>query len=142
EFGIFHRFFIDIGDQQSVEDDLSTYSSHLSNMKTALKKTNSRSLILFDEFGTGTDPQMGGPIAESILNQLMKKPIYGVITSHYGNLKAFASSHKNIVNGALLFDDSQLVPTYQLKVGKPGSSYAYEIAKNIGLPPHIIKHAQ
>ncbi len=142
EFGIFTKFFIDIGDQQSVEDDLSTYSSHLTNMNIALKKSDKRSLILFDEFGTGTDPQMGGAIAQAILQQLMRRNVYGLITTHYGNLKGFAAKHKNIVNGALLFNDKELAPTYRLKIGEPGSSYAYEIARNIGLPEHLIKQAR
>lgn len=142
EIGVFQKFFVDIGDQQSVDDDLSTYSSHLTNMKVALQKADKHSMILLDEYGAGTDPQVGGAIAESILEQLMVKHVYGVITTHYSNLKSFASSHSHILNGAMLFDNTELKPTYQLEIGRPGSSYAFEIAKNIGLPKHTINRAR
>ncbi len=141
-FGLFYKFFIDIGDHQSVEDDLSTYSSHLKYMKNALRRADKRSMILYDEFGSGTDPHLGGAIAEAVLGLLMKRKVMGMVTSHYGNLKTFASSHKHILNGALLFNDRVLKPTYQLKIGEPGSSYAFEISKNIGLPKHIIRSAR
>ena len=133
KLGIFENFFADIGDQQSLEDDLSTYSSHLKNMRTFLETADDKSLVLIDEFGSGTDPAIGGAIAESILRELNFKKIFGVITTHYSNLKIFAFKTKGIVNGSMNFDKDTLSPTYELKVGKPGSSYAYEIAQKSGL---------
>ncbi|MBK9043369.1 MAG: Smr/MutS family protein [Saprospiraceae bacterium] len=142
EFGIFKQIFVDIGDQQSLEDDLSTYSSHLKNMKITLEKGGADSLILFDEFGAGTDPKIGGAMAEAVLYHLNKEKCFGVITTHYSNLKFFAFKAPGIVNGSMEFDKQKLVPTYQMHVGKPGSSFAFEIARKTGLPEHIIEYAQ
>lgn len=139
--GVFKSIFIDIGDQQSIEDDLSTYSSHLNNMKTFLNRGGSDSLILIDEFGTGTEPQIGGAIAQAILKQLNDKGIFGVITTHYQNLKHFAEDTQGIVNGAMLYDRQHMKPLFQLSVGYPGSSFAIEIARKIGLPQDVITHA-
>jgi DNA mismatch repair protein MutS2 len=137
-FGIFAGIFIDIGDEQSIENDLSTYSSHLLNMKYFLRHAASDTLILIDEFGTGTEPLLGGAIAESILEELNRSGTSGIITTHYTNLKHYATSHDGIVNGAMLFDSQQMQPLYQLQVGKPGSSFAFEIARKIGLPEEVL----
>ncbi|MEZ4931910.1 MAG: Smr/MutS family protein [Saprospiraceae bacterium] len=142
EMGVFDKIFADIGDQQSLEDDLSTYSSRLVNMRTFLQHADKNSLILIDEFGSGTDPKMGGAIAEAILKELNERGVYGVITTHYSNLKMFAFKNKGIVNGSMLFDKEHLTPTYLFKVGRPGSSYAFEIAQNSGLPQKIINYAR
>lgn len=142
EMGVFDKIFADIGDQQSLEDDLSTYSSRLANMKTFLQHADRNSLILIDEFGSGTDPKMGGAIAEAILKDLNERKVYGVITTHYSNLKMFAFKNRGIVNGSMLFDKEHLTPTYMFKVGRPGSSYAFEIATNSGLPRDIIQYAR
>ncbi len=142
EYGIFHSFFADIGDQQSLEDDLSTYSSRLKNMKTFMNLSNEKSFVLIDEFGSGTDPQIGGAIAESILKELHSKKAFSFITTHYSNLKVFAFKTKGIVNGAMRFDKDTLSPTYELQIGSPGSSYAFEIAKKIGLNKNVIKYAK
>ncbi|MEO0338199.1 MAG: endonuclease MutS2, partial [Bacteroidota bacterium] len=142
ELGIFNKFFADIGDQQSLEDDLSTYSSHLQNMRTFLEVADDRTLVLIDEFGSGTDPAIGGAIAESILRELNFKKVRGIITTHYSNLKIFSFKTKGIVNGSMNFDTDTLSPTYELKVGKPGSSYAYEIAQKSGLGDKVIKYAK
>lgn len=142
EVGIFEDFFADIGDQQSLEDDLSTYSSHLQNMRVFLETASPKTLVLIDEFGSGTDPAIGGAIAESILRELNYRKVFGVITTHYSNLKIFAFKTKGIVNGSMNFDQGNLSPTYELKVGKPGSSYAYEIAQKSGLPQQILKYAK
>ena len=142
EMGIFDHFFAHIGDSQSLEDDLSTYSSHLGNMKAFLENANSRSLILIDEFGSGTDPKMGGAIAEAILRGLNEKKVYGVVTTHYGNLKMFAYRTEGIVNGCMNFDKDNLKPTYQFTIGRPGSSYAFEIAQNVGLDRHVLQYAK
>ena len=142
EMGVFDKIFADIGDQQSLEDDLSTYSSRLANMRTFLQHANQNSLILIDEFGSGTDPKMGGAIAEAILKDLNERKVFGVITTHYSNLKMFAFKNKGIVNGSMLFDKEHLTPTYMFKVGRPGSSYAFEIAQNSGLPKKIIQYAR
>ncbi|HKJ42656.1 MAG TPA: endonuclease MutS2 [Sunxiuqinia sp.] len=139
--GVFEQLFIDIGDEQSIENDLSTYSSHLMNMKHFLKFTNGKTLILIDEFGTGTEPMIGGAIAESILDQLNREGTFGVITTHYTNLKHFAASAEGIENGAMLYDSHQLEPLFQLQIGKPGSSFAFEIARKIGLPEFILEQA-
>jgi DNA mismatch repair protein MutS2 len=139
--GIFNRIFIDIGDEQSIENDLSTYSSHLLNMKYFLRHSDHRTLILIDEFGTGTEPMLGGAIAESILNKLNQLKTFGVITTHYTNLKHFASSAPGIINGAMLYDSSKMDPLFQLEIGKPGSSFAFEIARKIGLPEEILDDA-
>ena len=127
--GIFQNILIDIGDEQSIEDDLSTYSSHLTNMKNMMKSANDRTLILIDEFGTGTEPQIGGAIAEAVLKQFCIKRAYGVITTHYQNLKHFADSHEGVVNGAMLYDRHQMQALFQLQIGQPGSSFAIEIAR-------------
>ncbi|MEO1261444.1 MAG: Smr/MutS family protein [Bacteroidota bacterium] len=142
EMGVFDKIFADIGDQQSLEDDLSTYSSRLANMRTFLQHANKNSLILIDEFGSGTDPKMGGAIAEAILKDLNERKVFGVITTHYSNLKMFAFKNRGIVNGSMLFDKEHLTPTYMFKVGRPGSSYAFEIAQNSGLPKKIIQYAR
>ena len=139
--GLFGSIFIDIGDEQSIEDDLSTYSSHLTNMKVMLKQCDDRSLILIDEFGGGTEPQIGGAIAEAVLKRLNEKCTYGVITTHYQNLKHFADEHEGIVNGAMLYDRHQMQALFQLQVGQPGSSFAVEIARKIGLPEEVIADA-
>ena len=139
--GIFQNILIDIGDEQSIEDDLSTYSSHLTNMKNMMKSANDRTLILIDEFGTGTEPQIGGAIAEAVLKQFCIKKAYGVITTHYQNLKHFADSHEGVVNGAMLYDRHQMQALFQLQIGQPGSSFAIEIARKIGLPEQVIHDA-
>lgn len=140
-FGIFKSLFIDIGDDQSIDNDLSTYSSHLLNMKYFIRNADACTLILIDEFGTGTEPMLGGAIAESILAALNSKSIYGVITTHYTNLKHFASSAEGIINGAMMFDNHRMLPLFRLDIGKPGSSFAFEIARKIGLPEEILKNA-
>ncbi|MCR4852276.1 MAG: Smr/MutS family protein [Prevotella sp.] len=139
--GIFQNLLIDIGDEQSIENDLSTYSSHLLNMKNMMRAVNDRTLILIDEFGTGTEPQIGGAIAESVLGQFCKKQAWGVITTHYQNLKLFADSHEGIANGAMLYDRHQMQALFQLQIGQPGSSFAIEIARKIGLPEEVITEA-
>ena len=139
--GIFRHLFIDIGDQQSIEDDLSTYSSHLLNMKNTLRRCDSHSLILIDEFGNGTEPLIGGAMAEAILKRFNERKAFGIITTHYQNLKHFADSTKGVVNGAMLYDRGEMRPLFQLQIGNPGSSFAVEIARKIGLPEEIIKDA-
>jgi DNA mismatch repair protein MutS2 len=140
--GIFTGLFIDIGDEQSLENDLSTYSSHLTNMKHFVLNANPSSLFLIDEFGTGTEPQLGGAIAQSVLEKLNEKMAFGVVTTHYSNLKLMARKENGIVNGAMLFDTKAMLPLYQLSIGKPGSSFAFEIARNIGFPKQILKNAE
>ncbi|GAA4148438.1 endonuclease MutS2 [Sphingobacterium kyonggiense] len=140
--GVFKQFFADIGDDQSIDSDLSTYSAHLSKMKHFAQFADARTLVLIDEFGTGTDPQFGGPIAEAVLEVLNKKMIRGVITTHYSNLKLFASHTAGIENASMLFDNEAMKPLYILQVGKPGSSYAFEIAQNIGLPKEVLHLAK
>ena len=142
EFGIFHDFFIDIGDEQSIEDDLSTYSSHLLNMKVLLKNASDKTLALIDEFGSGTEPIIGGAIAEAVLERINQQGCFGVITTHYTNLKHFAASADGIINGAMLFDIQKIQPLFQLAIGRPGSSFAYEIARKIGLPEDILNKAK
>ena len=139
--GIFCHIFIDIGDEQSIEDDLSTYSSHLTNMKMMLKSCNGESLILIDEFGGGTEPQIGGAIAEAVLKRFNLKGTFGVITTHYQNLKHFAEDHEGVVNGAMLYDRHEMRALFQLQIGNPGSSFAVEIARKIGLPEEVIADA-
>lgn len=139
--GIFDSIFIDIGDEQSIDNDLSTYSSHLLNMKYFTKNCSSRSLILIDEFGTGTEPLLGGAIAEAVLNKLNQLKTYGIITTHYTNLKYFASSNTGLVNGAMLYDANVMRPLFKLQIGSPGSSFAFEIARKIGLSEDILKEA-
>jgi len=141
-FGIFDNLFIDIGDEQSIENELSTYSSHLSNMKFFMQKGNAKSLILIDEFGGGTEPQIGGAIAQAILHKLNDAGIFGVITTHYQNLKNFANDTPGIVNGAMLYDRHLMKPLFQLSVGNPGSSFAVEIARKIGIPADVIDEAE
>ena len=139
--GLFERMFIDIGDDQSLENDLSTYSSHLTNMKFFTKNSTPKTLVLIDEFGTGTEPMLGGAIAEAVLNRINHLGSYGVITTHYTNLKHFASSADGIENGAMLYDSHQMEPLFRLQIGKPGSSFAFEIARKIGLPEDILQEA-
>lgn len=141
DMGIFDSIFIDIGDEQSIENDLSTYSSHLSNLKVMDDHLQSHSLFLIDEFGSGTEPTLGGALAEAILESFYEHLAFGIITTHYGNLKMFPDTHPNAVNGAMLYDTAALKPLYQLKIGKPGSSFTYEIARHIGLNEHIVENA-
>lgn len=142
EFGIFEQIFADIGDQQSLDDDLSTYSSRLQNARVFLDKSTPRTLILIDEMGSGTDPKPGGAIAESILRGLYRKGVFAVVTTHYSNLKVFAFRNPGVLNGSMFFDKDTLSPTYELRVGRPGSSYAFEIAAKSGLPKNIIENAR
>jgi len=139
--GIFSGIFVDMGDEQSIENDLSTYSSHLMNMKHFIRYCSESTLILIDEFGTGTEPQIGGAIAQSILEELRNKLTFGVITTHYTNLKHYASSSEGVVNGAMLFDTGKIEPLFKLQIGQPGSSFAFDIARKIGLPETILKSA-
>ena len=139
--GLFENLFIDIGDEQSILDDLSTYSSHLINMKALLEQADGNTLFLIDEFGTGTEPQLGGAIAEAILLELNKKQAFGMVTTHYANLKLLADNHEGIINGAMLFDTRFMQPMYIMMTGKPGSSFAFEIAKKIGFPKQILDDA-
>ena len=141
EMGLFENLLLDIGDEQSIEDDLSTYSSHLRNMKHFVRYANGKTLLLIDEFGTGTEPMIGGAIAEAVLTQLNEQKAYGVITTHYSNLKHLAERSKGIINGAMLYDRGQLKPLFQLSIGQAGSSFAVESARQIGLPEHIIQRA-
>lgn len=139
--GIFGSIFIDIGDEQSIEDDLSTYSSHLTNMKNMMKNCNDRSIILIDEFGGGTEPQIGGAIAEAVLKRFNAKKTFGVITTHYQNLKHYAEDNEGVINGAMLYDRHEMRALFQLQIGNPGSSFAVEIARKIGLPEEVIADA-
>ncbi|RKR85536.1 DNA mismatch repair protein MutS2 [Mucilaginibacter gracilis] len=142
EVGVFKQIFVDIGDDQSIESDLSTYSAHLSKMKHFVENANGKTLILIDEFGTGTDPQFGGPIAEAVLESLNHKKVRGMVTTHYSNLKIFASNAEGLENASMLFDNVEMRPLYMLEVGKPGSSYAFEIAQKIGLPQNVLNLAR
>jgi DNA mismatch repair protein MutS2 len=142
EMGLFKHIFADIGDQQSIEDDLSTYSSRLENMRNFLEYANPDTLVLIDEFGSGTDPQIGGAIAEAILSELNQRRVFGVITTHYSNLKIYAFKTRGIVNGSMFFDKENLAPTYELQVGRPGSSYAFEIAQKSGLSKKVLDYAK
>ncbi|MBR4651290.1 MAG: Smr/MutS family protein [Prevotella sp.] len=139
--GIFSNLLIDIGDEQSIEDDLSTYSSHLLNMKMMIRHADEHTLLLIDEFGTGTEPQIGGAIAEAVLKQFCEKKAWGVITTHYQNIKEFANQNEHVINGAMLYDRKDMRPLFQLQVGRPGSSFAIEIARKTGLPENVIKDA-
>lgn len=139
--GVFDNIFLDIGDEQSIENDLSTYSSHLTNMKFFVRNCNIKSILLIDEFGGGTEPQIGGAIAESLLKRFNEKGSYGVITTHYQNLKHFANENKGVVNGAMLYDRHLMQPLFTLSIGNPGSSFAIEIARKIGLPEDVIADA-
>ena len=141
-FRLYDNIFIDIGDEQSIENDLSTYSSHLLNMKYFLRNANNNTLILIDEFGTGTEPQLGGSIAEATLEQLNSKQAMGVITTHYTNIKLAAERLPGLINGAMLFDSKEMQPLYKLQIGKPGSSFAFEIAKKIGFPVNVLNRAK
>lgn len=142
EMLIFDKIFIDIGDNQSLENDLSTYSSHLSGMKEMLQGATEHSLVLIDEFGSGTEPAAGGAIAEAILSELDRRGTYGVITTHYTNLKLYADRSSGVANGAMLFDGAAIKPLFKLEQGMPGNSFAFELARNIGLPESIIKDAE
>ncbi|GHV19709.1 endonuclease MutS2 [Bacteroidia bacterium] len=139
--GVFNDIFIDIGDEQSIENDLSTYSSHLTNMKYFVRNCNPGTIILIDEFGSGTEPQIGGAIAESLLDRFNKKQSFGVITTHYQNLKHYADEHEGVMNGAMLYDRHEMQPLFKLSIGNPGSSFAIEIARKIGLPEDVIADA-
>ena len=141
-FGMFTHLCADIGDQQSLDDDLSTYSSHLRNMREFLRVASPSTYVLIDEFGSGTDPNLGGAIAEAILRQLNRAGCWGIVTTHYGNLKAFAYKQKGLVNGAMVFDVDSLTPTYELRVGKPGSSYAFEVATKVGVDASLLGYAR
>ena len=141
EMGVFDKIFIDMGDEQSLDNDLSTYSSHLMNMKHFLKNCDAQTLILIDEFGTGTEPALGGAIAESVLEQLNETQTFGVITTHYSNLKHLAASQKGLVNAAMMFDNQKMQPLFQLELSQAGSSFAFEIARKIGIPEDILKRA-
>jgi len=140
--GVFENLFIDIGDEQSLENDLSTYSSHLHNMKHFVLNANEKTMFLIDEFGTGTEPQLGGSIAEAVLERLNEKVAFGVVTTHYSNLKLMASEGNGIVNGAMLFDSREMQPLFKLKIGRPGSSFAFEIARKIGFPKQVLRSAE
>lgn len=139
--GIFQTLMIDIGDEQSLENDLSTYSGHLLNMKLMMKHADAQTLLLIDEFGTGTEPQIGGAIAEAVLHQFCLRSTFGVITTHYQNLKHFADSHKGVLNGAMLYDRKEMNALFQLSIGQPGSSFAIEIARKTGIPEEVIQEA-
>ena len=139
--GVFDDIFIDIGDEQSIENDLSTYSSHLINMKFFVKNCNNKSLLLIDEFGSGTEPEIGAAIAEALLERYNDQGSYGVITTHYQNLKHFANENEGVINGAMLYDRHLMQPLFTLSIGNPGSSFAVEIARKIGLPEEVIAHA-
>ena len=139
--GLFDDIMIDIGDEQSIENDLSTYSSHLMNMKQMMKQANPKSLLLIDEFGGGTEPTIGGAIAEAMLKQFWQKRTFGVITTHYQNLKHFAEDHEGVVNGAMLYDRHEMQALFQLSIGQPGSSFAIEIARKTGIPEEVIRDA-
>ena len=139
--GLFNDIMIDIGDEQSIENDLSTYSSHLMNMKQMMRQANKGTLLLIDEFGGGTEPTIGGAIAEAMLKQFWKKEAFGVITTHYQNLKHFAEDHEGVVNGAMLYDRHQMQALFQLSIGQPGSSFAIEIARKTGIPEEVINDA-
>ena len=142
EVGVFDRFFADIGDSQSLEDELSTYSSRLQHARNFIEDADDKSLVLIDEFGSGTDPKMGAAIAEAILRELNYKKVFGIITTHYSNLKTFAFNNKGLVNGHMVFNMDSLSPTYEMRIGKPGSSYAFEIATKSGLPQKVINYAR
>lgn len=142
EFGLFNRLFIDIGDEQSIENDLSTYSSHLKNMRLILEEADDHSMLLIDEFGSGTEPTAGGALAEAMLEQWEQRGCFGVITTHYTNLKLFAAAGTRLLNGAMQFDVQRIEPLFKLEVGVPGSSFAFEIAQKMGISPHIIATAQ
>ena len=140
--GLFDKIFIDIGDEQSIENDLSTYSSHLKNMKFFMNNSGKRTLILVDEMGSGTEPQIGGALAQAIISELNKSEVMGIVTTHYQNLKTFADSTDGLINGAMLYDRQNMQPLFQLSVGNAGSSFAIEIARKIGIPSNVIANAE
>ena len=142
ELMVFDRIMVDIGDDQSIDNDLSTYSSFLENMKDMLAKADSKTLVLIDEFGSGTEPAAGGAIAEAILSELDNRGAYGVITTHYTNLKLYASGETGVINGAMMFDVKNIAPMFKLEMGLPGNSFAFELARKMGLPEAIIKDAE
>ena len=142
ELMVFDRIMVDIGDDQSIDNDLSTYSSFLDNMKKMLEKADNKTLVLIDEFGSGTEPAAGGAIAEAILSELDKRGAYGVITTHYTNLKLYASGETGVMNGAMMFDVKNIAPMFKLEMGLPGNSFAFELARKMGLPESIIKDAE
>ena len=141
EFMIFNQIFIDIGDEQSLENDLSTYTSKLLNLKYFIENLDGSSLFLVDEMGTGTDPSLGGTIAEAALEEITGKGAWGIVTTHYSNLKLLAGKTPGIVNGAMLFDSKNIRPLYKLRIGQPGSSFAFEIANSIGFPARVLERA-
>ena len=142
ELGVFNNIFIDIGDEQSIENDLSTYSSHLKNMRDIIQLADNRSLVLIDEFGAGTEPTAGGAIAEAILTEIERRGAFGVITTHYSNLKFYASSSNGVLNGGMQFDVQNIKPLFKLEIGTPGSSFAFELARKMGLPEQVVKLAE
>ena len=141
ELGIFDNLFIDIGDQQSIDNDLSTYTSHLQNMKQMLESAGEGTLFLLDELGGGTEPRSGCAIAQAVLEELHRRRAFGIVTTHFADLKLMADTHPGILNGAMLFDTERMRPLYRLAIGHPGSSFAFEIAQNIGFPPEVLKNA-
>lgn len=142
ELPVFDRIMVNIGDDQSLDNDLSTYSSFLSDMKTIMEKADNRTLVLIDEFGSGTEPAAGGAIAEALLSEMDKRGVYGVITTHYTNLKLYASGDTGVINGAMMFDVKNIAPLFKLETGLPGNSFAFELARKIGLPEYIVKDAE
>ena len=142
EMLVFDRIMVDIGDDQSIDNDLSTYSSFLANMKDMLEKADDRTLVLIDEFGSGTEPAAGGAIAEAILSELDGRGVYGIITTHYTNLKLYASAETGVMNGAMMFDVKNIAPMFKLEMGLPGNSFAFELARKMGMPESIIKDAE
>lgn len=142
EFGIFKKLFINIGDEQSIDNDLSTYSSQLQNIKVLLANADKNSLFMFDELGGGTDPQYGGAIAETLIEKMADKQAIGLITTHFGNLKTMAETHEGIENGAMIYDDKEMHPTFQLKIGQFGTSFTIEIAKQIGIDKQFLNRAK
>jgi DNA mismatch repair protein MutS2 len=140
--GIFSQLFIDIGDEQSIENDLSTYSSHLRNMNFSVRHSNNKTLLLIDEFGRGTEPNIGGAIAQALLERFNSKGCFGVITTHYGNLKQYAETHSGVINAAMLYDRELMKPLFRLAIGKPGSSFAFDVARKMGLPEDVINEAR
>ena len=142
ELPVFDKIMVSIGDDQSIDNDLSTYSSFLADMKTMLAEAGSRTLVLIDEFGSGTEPAAGGAIAEAILSEFDKRGVYGVITTHYTNLKLYASADTGVINGAMMFDVKNIAPMFKLEMGLPGNSFAFELARKMGMPETVIKDAE
>ena len=139
---VFDRIMVNIGDDQSLDNDLSTYSSFLADMKEMLRLADSKTLVLIDEFGSGTEPTAGGAIAEALLCEMDKRGVYGVITTHYTNLKMYASGDNGVINGAMMFDVKNIAPLFKLETGLPGNSFAFELARKMGLPEEIVKDAE